>query len=834
MIPLLWRRAGMVRLALGIAALALAGGAVLGTQLTAASLQRQAQRAASEQAGRAQFDIEPFNASGFSPSAVRAIAQLPLVSALGELARKPDLAQLPGASFRQVVLVAAGPGGVALRPLPLLAGHAPRGLGQVAVSESLNGGVTVRPGARSPGAVGLGRHLHLIERSGSGTLFVVGVVADSGPGAPFTQDAVYVSQQAARRLFSSGLQVTEVAVRLRPGATAHQLTRALNTVLHQGYTVSNPRLLRDQDPVGELTPILDGITALSLVLAFAVIATTFSQVVLERRRELGLMRVAGCGRQLIMRSFLREALAACLLGAALGVGVGYLAAAVLLGVAGGSGSGAGVQVEAAWSLGAFLVVLVLGLAAALLPAIQAARVPPLEALAPPRRTLPRRLPGWPAVAVVGAVWAYYFFGTGGPAGVGLGVVGAYVAACALLVWVGPALVRLLAVLLAPLLRTPAAAVVARGRTRPSRTALAVSGLFVSVATAAGLLGLSSAALNAGSVWVNRLFVGQYLVVSPVPQSAKVEAQLLSTISRDAGSSGLVADAPVRFLPARVGHVAVTLAATSATAYQLSGALQFSAGNRQAALEQLSQGRAVILPLQVAHQLGVHPGSRLRLDAASASASFEVAGVVAHSLPGPSGDESVLIDEAAARRTFGVSAAGFDLLQLQLRPHPGLGRQVALAAFHFGLTAETVAAVRQGVDQGVQHDVAGLTALALVGVVIAVLAALNTVVLSSREGVRDMALLRVVGLSRGEVQRAALGEVLATAIAGCGLGLAGGVGLIAPEVHAATSAELPLLFAVPWPALVAVALAVVVAVLLCALAPAQQLVKREPLAALAVE
>jgi putative ABC transport system permease protein len=175
-----------------------------------------------------------------------------------------------------------------------------------------------------------------------------------------------------------------------------------------------------------------------------------------------------------------------------------------------------------------------------------------------------------------------------------------------------------------------------------------------------------------------------------------------------------------------------------------------------------------------------------------------------------------------------------LIQLQLRGHGDLQRPVALAAFRYGMEEETIASVRQGVDLGVQHDIAALSALALVGVVIAILAAINTVVLGVREGTRDMALLRVVGLSRSAVRLAVLGEALGTAVVGSALGVAVGIGLIGPEVHAATTAALPLSFEVPWPVLLAVAVAVVVAMLLAAVIPARQLSNLDPIAALSVE
>ncbi|HVB14168.1 MAG TPA: FtsX-like permease family protein [Candidatus Dormibacteraeota bacterium] len=836
MIPLLWRRAALARLALGVAALGLGGGAVLGTQLTASALSRQATAAIQQRAGSAEYDIQPFASQGFTTAQVKAIAKLKVVTTAAPLEEKADLARLPSHAFRQVVLVATDAQGVALRPLPVIRGRRPRSLAEVAVSQNLSPGISISSGAITPGKVRIGQKLQLIKSKGSSYFTVVGVVANSSLGAPFTADAVYVTAATAQKLFSAGLQVSAVAVRLRPGATVPQLLRELSHSVHTQYTVSNPRAVPAGDPVGELEPILDGIIALSLVLAFAVIAATFTSLVLDRRREIGLLRLAGASRDLIFRSFLREAIAASALGAALGVGVGYLLAEVLVAVSTPAGVSPEPHIEAdpGWTVAAFLLVVLLGVLAAALPAFQAARIQPLVAVRPARLRQGRGLALPLPLLLLGVIGAYYFFRNGGALGVGLGAACAYVAICAILAWAGPHLVRLLSAVVAPLVGTPVAAISARGRTRPTRTSLALAALFVSVATAIGLVGLSGAALTAGQVWVNHLFVGQYLLVSPVVQSQKVENQVLSAISAKSPNTTVVASAPVRFVAGRVGHEAVSLAATSATAYGITGALQFVHGNRASALAQVISGRGVLLPLELADTLHNPVGSKIKVITTTGAGTFRVVGVVAHTLPGPAGEESVVVDSAIAGKDFGAAADGFSLLQLQLSGTGDLQHAVALAAFRYGMEEETISSVRQGVDLGVQHDIAALSALALVGVVIAVLAAVNTVVLGAREGTRDMALLRVVGLSRAATRRAVLGEALATALAGCAVGIAVGIGLIAPEVHAATSAALPLTFQIPGLLILVVVAAVVVAILLAALIPARQLSNLDPVAALSVE
>ncbi len=834
MIPLIWRRGGGVRLLLALAALALGGGAVLGTQLTAAALQGQAAAAVAARAGSAQYDIQPFGEQGFTAAETKAVSRLPAVALVAPLEQKADLAQLPSGGFRQVVLVAAGAEGVALRPLPLVRGRAPSAPRQVAVSQDLAPGLSLSSGAQTPGRVAPGQRLRLVGSHGSRPFRVVGVVSDSGPGAPFTEDSVYVTPGAAASYFGAGLRTTDLAVRLRPGADLDQLLRQLPGAIHTQFTVSDPRSLPDGDPAAELRPILDAVTALSLGLALVVIGSTLGSLVAERRREVGLLRVAGASPQLVVRSFLREALLLACLGGLLGVGAGYLLAQVLLWASAPAGSQAAISPEPAWSAGTFLLVLFLGLAAAFPPALRAASLPPLLAAgpAPParRRWWLLQLP----LIVGGAALAYLAFSSGGSLGVGLGAICSYVAVGAALSWVGPFLVVRLGALLAPLVGAPPDALAIRTRARPAGTWLALLVLFVSVATATGLVGLTGSALGAGSVWVDHLFVGQYLVVSPTPQSRTVEEQLLARLRHDAGASAVQAVAPVRFLDGRVGHQALEVAATAVAPYSRTGALQFLQGSRGAALREVAEGRAVLLPLELAQSLGARVGSELQLEAGSGSARLRVAGVVAHTLPGPSGEESLLLSQTAAERHFGAAAGGFDLLQLQLRGPASISRHVSEASFQYGMEAETVSAVRQGVDQGVENDVAALSALALVGVVIAILAAADTLLLGARSGGREMALLRVVGTSSAALRRAVVGEALATALVGALLGAAAGIGLIAPEAHAASSPALPLTFQVPLTAVLVLLGAVVVAILLAALAPARRLANLDPMAALLVE
>ncbi len=835
MIPLIWRRNAAARLVLAVVALALGGASILGTQLAAAALRGQAAQAADQAAGRAEFDIAPFSRPGFSAAEVTAVGKLAAVAEVGLLTSKPDLARLPGGGFQQVLLIVVYHSGVALRGLPLASGRAPASAHEVAVSQSLSPGFSLASGRSAPGSVGLGRSLDLTEQKAVGSFRVVGVVPDSGPGAPFTSDAVYITPRAAGTLFASGLRVSDIAVRLSTGSTLEELAGQLPSALHQDFTVSAARS-SGPSTIAELGPVLDAITALSLLLAVALVGATLSAVVLERRREIGLARLAGASRTLVFRSFIREALAAGFLGGLLGVAGGYLLAVVLVAMTTPSGTQPAVAVrfQWPWTVGSLLLVVALALVAAMVPAVEAATVRPLEAIRPRARRRGRGwAPAWPVAALLAALGAAVAFSAGGSPGVALGAALTYAAVLCALGWQGARMVGWIGSLVGALVVAPVAAVATRALTRPGRTALALGSLFVTVATAAGLAGLTSSALLSGNVWVSRLFVGNYLVVGPVAQPPRVEAQLLATVRASAGHPSVTEVAPVRFISGRVGHLAVTLAATNAAAYESSGALQFLTGERRTALAEVSAGKGVLLPLQVASALGATVGDRVAVVTAAGRATFTVAGVVSHTLPGPAGVESVVLSSAAAERRFGAEAQGFDILQLRATGS-GAARAVRLAAFRYGMESETVAAVTQGVQQGIQHDVALLSAVALVGVVIAVLAAVNTVVLDTREATRELALLRVVGVGRAALRRAVVGEAAATALLATILGVAAGVALVYPEAAAASTPALPLPFSVSWAAVGAVAGAVVVALVLAALLPARQLGEMDPTAALTLE
>ncbi|MET0694920.1 MAG: FtsX-like permease family protein, partial [Propionibacteriaceae bacterium] len=120
--------------------------------------------------------------------------------------------------------------------------------------------------------------------------------------------------------------------------------------------------------------------AIALLVGAIIITNTFTILVAQRRRQIGLLRAVGASTAQVRRGVLAEAavigFTGALLGVALGLGIAAIAAAI-------SGSlASGLQIQPAGLLGAAALGLVVTVLAAMVPAARATRVPPLEALRP--------------------------------------------------------------------------------------------------------------------------------------------------------------------------------------------------------------------------------------------------------------------------------------------------------------------------------------------------------------------------------------------------------------------------------------------------------------------
>ncbi|MFI9401042.1 ABC transporter permease [Nocardia sp. NPDC052316] len=132
--------------------------------------------------------------------------------------------------------------------------------------------------------------------------------------------------------------------------------------------------------INTLLAILYGLLALAVVIAILGIVNTLALSVVERRREIGMLRAVGMQRAQVRRTIYLESMLIAVFGAivgmllGLGLGVGFLRTLRDLGLD---------QIAIPWSQLVLVLVssAVVGVFAALWPAVRAARTPPLAAIA---------------------------------------------------------------------------------------------------------------------------------------------------------------------------------------------------------------------------------------------------------------------------------------------------------------------------------------------------------------------------------------------------------------------------------------------------------------------
>jgi putative ABC transport system permease protein len=179
-------------------------------------------------------------------------------------------------------------------------------------------------------------------------------------------------------------QPTNGFVQVLPGSSVDAIKSQVDGLLRDSpeVTVSNRSefIAQQTDDADQVLVMVQVLLALAILIAVLGVINTLALSVLERTREIGLLRAVGLGRAQTMRMVTVEAIVISVFGALLGLGVGVgLGTAIVRAL-----RDDGITVLALpWSqMGTYLILaVVVGVVAAVLPAIRAARVNVLRAIA---------------------------------------------------------------------------------------------------------------------------------------------------------------------------------------------------------------------------------------------------------------------------------------------------------------------------------------------------------------------------------------------------------------------------------------------------------------------
>lgn len=220
-------------------------------------------------------------------------------------------------------------------------------------------------------------------RIGSDRFQVIGVMEKKGQMLGFDMDdTIYIPAAKALELFNrEGLMEIDLLYKSNTAIAGVQNAIKRNLIARHGredFTIiTQNQMLKSMDSIlNILTLAVAALGSISLLVGSVGILTIMTIAVSERISEIGLLRAVGAERKTIFQLFLCEALALSGAGGLCGVLLGITIVRVL------DAALPALPVELAWGyiVAAFMVSLLIGIAAGVAPAMKAARLEPLEAL----------------------------------------------------------------------------------------------------------------------------------------------------------------------------------------------------------------------------------------------------------------------------------------------------------------------------------------------------------------------------------------------------------------------------------------------------------------------
>ncbi|MFD5830620.1 ABC transporter permease [Lentzea sp. NPDC060358] len=649
-------------------------------------------------------------------------------------------------------------------------------------------------------------------------------------------DHVVVSPEGMRTLIPDQ-RIYEIVAVAGSGVSQQQLADEIKAVVGSGYQVQTGEELTKAtleqvgDAAGEIKSFLLAFAAISLVVAGMVIYNTFTILVAQRTKELALLRCVGADRGQVFRSVLAEAVFMGLVASVLGILGGFGVSAglqVLVGSVGGGGGDVDIRLPLTWTtiVAGFGVGVVVTVLSAVLPARRATRVAPVAAL----RSQPDSHDDVARTGKVRIVVAT-LIALAGAATVHLGMQQEEEAA--LFVTGGATMVLLLAVLLlgplyVPLVNrlfgkalrgVPSKLASANAGRNPKRTAATTAALMIGVTIVAMVTVVAGSARETMNQKVEDRFPADYEVSSsvysqPLTQKFADELAKVRDVAKIAPELTTSTESPQLEYAYVTGYPADAIGSL-VRAETTNGPLG-SLKDDEIAMREKDAKRA-----------GVAVGATVQLG----GKDFKVAALVKDNTYGTG-----IVTLPAATALSKEPVKGFDKLLVKLAP----GTDIAAARTDLervistspvavlNSAAETKAELNSQLDQ-ILLFIWALVGLALI---IALFGIANTLTLSVLERTRESALLRALGLTRGQLRQMLVVESILMALIGAVVGVLLGAGFGWILVEALSNPELQVSFSVPFAQIgVMLGLAVVAAVV-AAVLPARRAARNSIVAGMA--
>jgi putative ABC transport system permease protein len=636
-------------------------------------------------------------------------------------------------------------------------------------------------------------------------LRVVGLMDKEGPGRLNNGAFGVIPLRAAQEIFSRLGDLDQIDIVATPevanGPGLDQLKAGLEAQLDADYAVTYPAARGKR-----VTQMLDGyqmglnfFSVIALFVGGFLIYNAFSMTVVERTREIGMLRTVGMTRAQVIVHVLTQAVILGIVGSALGIGAGLLLSKGLI---------RGMELLLAQEvkqvtvpLDGLIVSMAVGLlvtlVAATLPAWQAGRIAPLEAL----RSRSRSDGGW----LVRRGWI------GGVVLLGLSYLIQYH------IDLPPSADSLshfvtLGLLLGGTLLIPVSVGIWERVTRPGigrlygsegqlgsrnarraklRTTLTVAALMVGVAMILSIRAVTGAFEYDIRSWLENYIGGDLYVHSSLPMRTELRNRLQAV-------EGVAAVAPIRYLDVELmepdgPNEELSFMAVEPSSYRRVTSFVFAAdqGDPNRLMDRLAQGNAVFVSSVLSEQYGLKQGDTIRLQTRRGAIGFEVAAVVVDFY-----NQGMVVQGSWAdmRRYFKLDDVSAFLVKIQPGHSPAAVRHRIddLYGKRHHLTVESNEKLNSRAFALLAQSGSLFDVLALIAMIVASLGVINTLTMNVLERTQEIGMLRSLGMTRYQVGKMVLAEAGLMGLIGGAFGLLFGVLLsrtVVGSINAMTGYEL---------------------------------------------
>lgn len=651
----------------------------------------------------------------------------------------------------------------------------------------------------------VGDDIEIVTAERVETLRVVGLMDKEGPGRLNNGAFGVIPLRAAQEIFSRLGDLDQIDIVATPevanGPGLDQLKAGLEAQLDADYAVTYPAARGKR-----VTQMLDGyqmglnfFSVIALFVGGFLIYNAFSMTVVERTREIGMLRTVGMTRAQVIVHVLTQAVILGIVGSALGIGAGLLLSKGLI---------RGMELLLAQEvkqvtvpLDGLIVSMAVGLlvtlVAATLPAWQAGRIAPLEAL----RSRSRSDGGW----LVRRGWI------GGVVLLGLSYLIQYH------IDLPPSADSLshfvtLGLLLGGTLLIPVSVGIWERVTRPGigrlygsegqlgsrnarraklRTTLTVAALMVGVAMILSIRAVTGAFEYDIRSWLENYIGGDLYVHSSLPMRTELRNRLQAV-------EGVAAVAPIRYLDVELmepdgPNEELSFMAVEPSSYRRVTSFVFAAdqGDPNRLMDRLAQGNAVFVSSVLSEQYGLKQGDTIRLQTRRGAIGFEVAAVVVDFY-----NQGMVVQGSWAdmRRYFKLDDVSAFLVKIQPGHSPAAVRHRIddLYGKRHHLTVESNEKLNSRAFALLAQSGSLFDVLALIAMIVASLGVINTLTMNVLERTQEIGMLRSLGMTRYQVGKMVLAEAGLMGLIGGAFGLLFGVLLsrtVVGSINAMTGYEL---------------------------------------------